>query len=266
MTAPNTDLSNSAGRAAFHWSTAIFFVAMLFVVVVPVHADLVGQIYACYACQNTGNAAIDAALTANPGVAGDGILFAFVNTSAFAITGGVFSVNNATPNDSFNLPTIAANSTFILIPGITSDSPHTHTSGGLFDVTGVKDTSDGSGGVSDASIFAFTGLDNGLATSSLTAGASTAIPGTFTPGDPGLFHPYRDNPLNGSTSFVGLGPNGDGGCNNCYFGLVATLDTPSTATVPEPTTVGFLGWCLALVAAAVFTKRKSLPGRNPSGE
>ena len=38
--------------------------------------------------QNTGDTAVDAALAANPDVAYDGILFAFKNTSGFAITGG----------------------------------------------------------------------------------------------------------------------------------------------------------------------------------
>src|SRR5581483_8363000 len=58
----------------------------------PAHAGTVavGSIYACYACQNTGDQAIDDALAANPSVANDGLLFEFNNTSGTAITGGVF--------------------------------------------------------------------------------------------------------------------------------------------------------------------------------
>src|ERR1035441_9869678 len=47
-------------------------------------ATSVGDILVCYACNTTGNAAVDAALAANPGVVGDGILFAFENTSGTA--------------------------------------------------------------------------------------------------------------------------------------------------------------------------------------
>jgi len=192
----------------------------------PLPADPIGQILVCYACQNTGDAAIDAALAANPDVAYDGILFAFKNTSSFAITGGVLSVRGTTPSDSFVLPTIPAGGEFILIPGITSDGAN-HPSGGLFELTGVMDTSDGGGNVDDSSIFQFTGTANGLAVTSVTAGTDPPD-GTFTPGDPGLIMPYRDGG-DGSTSFVGDGPSGDGGCSNCYFGLVATLNTSVAA-------------------------------------
>src|ERR1700676_5353422 len=113
-------------------------------IVAPVHAAQIGQIFACYACQNTGDPAIDAALANNPSVSSDGILFAFKNTSSFAITGGVFSLSGTSPADSFTLPTIAAGGEFIFIPGVTSDGS-VHPSGGLFGATGIMDTSDGSG-------------------------------------------------------------------------------------------------------------------------
>jgi len=193
----------------------------------PLPADPIGQILVCYACQNTGDAAIDTALAANPDVAYDGILFAFKNTSGFAITGGVLSVKGTTPSDSFLLPAIPAGGEFILIPGITSDGAN-HPSGGLFELTGAMDTSDGGGGVDDTSIFQFTGTANGSAVTSVTAGTN-APDGTFTPGDPGLIMPWRDSG-GGKTSFVGDGPDGDGGCSNCYFGLVASLNTSAAAT------------------------------------
>jgi len=231
--------------------------AMLVVTGTTARAGQVGEILACYACQNTGNSAIDAALALNPGVASDGLLFAFVNTSSFDITGGVFAVTNATPNDSFMLPTIVAGATFILIPGVTSDGG-THAAGGLFGATGVMDTSDGVGGLSDASVFSFTGLSNAQGVTSTTAGTSTGTPGTFTPGDPGLFKPWIVPASGGSTSFIGLGPNGDGGCTNCYFGEVATLNTPSATVTPEP--AGF-GLGLAGLTTLIYMVRRGLVNR-----
>ncbi len=204
-------------------------------------AAQVGTIYVCYACNTTGNSAIDTALAANPSVASDGVLFAFINTSGFSINGGVFSVSNASPADSFALPTIAAGGTYIIMPGITSDG-NFHTTGGLFSDTGItKDTSDGDGGLTDASIFSFTGTDNALAVKSTTFGSSTGTAGTFTPGDPGLDLPFRSPITAGSSiSFIGDGPSGDSSCTNCYFGEVATLNTPTITATPEPGTLTLL--------------------------
>jgi hypothetical protein len=211
-------------------------------------ATTVGDILVCYACQNTGNAAVDAALTANPGVASDGLLFAFVNTSGTAITGGSFSVSGTSPADTFTVPTIAAGSTFILMPGLTSDGG-SHGSG-LFAATGsTADTSDGVAGVTDSSIFSFTGLSGVLAVTSNTSGSPA---GTFSAGNSSLIKPWI-SPSGGSTSFLGLGPSGDAGCTNCYFGQVATLDVPSVVSgTPLPAALplfasglgalGMLGW------------------------
>ncbi len=64
-------------------SVSFFGVAALVAMVAPpVHADQIGTISACYACQNTGDAAVDAALTANPDVATDAILFDFTKIPA----------------------------------------------------------------------------------------------------------------------------------------------------------------------------------------
>ena len=214
---------------------------------VPTQAAEIGQILVCYACSNTGDTAVDAALANNPAVASDGILFAFKNTSGFAISGGVLSLSGTTPSDTFDLPTIAAGGEFIFIPGVTSDG-HSHPAGSLFGLTGAMDTSDGAGGVNDSTIFSFVGLSNSLAVASITAGTNPPD-GTFTPGDPGLIKPYRDNPANGMTSFVGDGPSGDGGCSNCYFGMVATLNTPEVTAVPEPSTLLFFGSALIALGA-----------------
>jgi hypothetical protein len=233
----------------------LLFVMIFVLAAAPVQAGQVGTIFVCYACQNTGNSAIDAALASNPSVANDGILFAFINISAFPITGGVFSVSGTTPTDSFTMPTIAAGGTFILMPGITTDGG-SHPSGGLFAHTGTtQDTSDGDGGVNDSSIFKFTGVDNGQPVTSTTFGSSTAIAGTFTPADPGLFLPYRAPVGGGSTSFVGDGPSGDPGCTNCYYGQVATLNTPTITATPEPQSFAFMGAGLVAMAWISFRRR-----------
>ena len=117
-------------------------------------------------------------------------------------------------------------------------------------LTGAMDTSEGAGGVNDSSIFRFTGLWTGAAVTSITAGTNTPD-GTFTPGDPGLIKPFRDAPTGSSRiSFVGDGPSGDGGCSNCYFGLVATLAATPVTGVPEPSTLLLFGSALVAIGAA----------------
>ncbi len=68
------------------------------------NAAQVGNILACYACQKTGNATVHAALAANPAVASDGRIFAFVNTSRSSITGGIFSLSNDSPKTLLSCP------------------------------------------------------------------------------------------------------------------------------------------------------------------
>lgn len=183
------------------------------------------DIYACYACQNTGNAAIDAALAANPSVAADGLLFAFFNTGATTVTNATFAVSGANPNDSFKIGSIAAGASFIALPGL-SDDGGTHGAGGLFESVGAtRDTSDGQGGVTDLSVFSFTAL----------LGGHSASSGAIVAGDPALIRTWRDPGATGQTSFLGLGPNGDGGCTNCYFGKIG-----SVVSVPETETYAMM--------------------------
>ena len=192
-------------------------------------ATPVGAIYACYACQNSGDPSIDSVLAAHPDVASDGLLFEFKNTSGAAITGGTFSVSTGAYSDTFSVGIIAAYSDVIFLPGLSNDGG-AHPAGSLFATVGyTMDTSDGQGAVTDSSVFAFTGAQSALAVTS----------GSFTPSQSYL--PFRDNP-NYLTSFVGQGPNGDGGCSNCYFGKIATLSVPSVSGTPEPG-----AWALMIV-------------------
>ena len=202
-------------------------------------AATVGGIYACYACQNSGDPSIDAVLAAHPDVAYDGLLFEFKNTSNVAIAGGTFSLSAGSYTDSYAVGTIAANSDVIILPGLSNDGG-VHPAGSLFAAVGyTMDTSDGQGAVNDSSAFAFTGLQGLLAVTS----------GSFTPSQSYL--PYRDNPAY-STSFVGQGPNGDGGCNNCYFGQVATLSVPNPVSgTPEPGSWALMIGGFGLVGTAV---------------
>jgi hypothetical protein len=209
-------------------------------------ATPIGSIYACYACQNTGDATIDAALSANPSVASDGLLFEFNNTSSTAITGAVFGVKAGSYTDSYALPTIAAHSSLIYLPGLQSDGG-VHPNGSLFADTGsTMDTSDGDGNVNDSSIFSLTGK----------LGALTVTSGDFTPGE--FVLPFRDNPANGSTTFVGQGPSGDGGCSNCYFGKIATLSVPSSTGVPEPASWALMMVGFGLSGAALRRRRMAV--------
>lgn len=211
------------------------------------NAVAVLDIFACYACQNSGNAAIDAALAANPTVSSDGLLLAFINTGSSAITGAMFSVTNAAVNDAFSIGTIGVGATVILLPGLSNDGG-AHLPGGLFEHTGATmDTSDGEGGASDASIFSFAGLTN----------SSPVTSGNIIPGEASLIRTWRDVGATGRTSFLGLGPNGDGGCTNCYFGLIGNGNVNVTAPVPEPETYALMLAGLSLLGMAA-RHRKSV--------
>ncbi|HEV2363300.1 MAG TPA: PEPxxWA-CTERM sorting domain-containing protein [Caulobacteraceae bacterium] len=222
---------------------------------------VIGEILACYACQDTGNSVIDNYLAngaGGPTVASDGLLFAFVNTSGAAITGGKFTVSNSSANDSFSFPTIAAGGTFILVPGVTNDGG-SHSSGAFFNpADGVWDTSD-QGLVTGSAIWTFTGSQGALEVTSPTNGASKTAPaGSFTSIDPGLIQPWRVPANGGSTDFLGQAANGDPGCSNCYFYEIAKLVVPTTSGVPEPA-----DWALMIlgmgVAGASLRQRRTAP-------
>lgn len=166
----------------------------------------------------------------------DAPTFVFENTSAAAITGGIFTVgaNSATVADSFNIGTIAAGGRFILTPGVQNDGGAGHT---FFAATGARDTSD-SGPGEDTVPFEFTGLQNGVVIDS----------GLFTPNATKGPSPDKTIPV---INFLGGGPSSDGPCNNCFGPtIVARLNTP--APIPEATTRLSTALLLALGLGSIF--------------
>jgi PEP-CTERM motif len=183
----------------------------------------VGNIYVCYNCSGpAGN-------NFGFGVQ-DGPIFEINNTSGSAITNAVLTANG----DPFAIGTIVAGGSFFIEPGITNDGNSGHT---FFSVTGsgILDTSD-SGPNSDTTPFSFTGM-LGLVPLSVT----------FTPGD--THGPSLDGTIP-QINFLGGGPNSDGACNNCFYGQVATLSTPTSVT-PEPSSVLLFGTGLLALGFAL---------------
>jgi hypothetical protein len=200
---------------------------------VPAGAATIGDIQAFYNSSSNFNQGVQ-----------DGTIFVIENTSASAITNGVFSLVGT---DSFNVGTIAAHSNFILTPGISNDGGSGHT---FFSHTGsVLDESD-SGPDGNNTQFSFTGLVGGQTVLSFDA-SGLLTPGIFTPN-------FTKGPSNDGTLEVVnfLGGLDDGPCNNCFGPkIVANLALAEVTGVPEPSTLLLFGSALVAIGAARRFKR-----------
>lgn len=193
-----------------------------------VKADTVGNIQVCYNCSGPAGNNFGFGVQDSP-------IFAINNTSASAITGATLTIgvggDNATL-DTFNVGNIAAGGQVLIEVGVTSDGGFGHT----FFTTGgpVRDTSD-VGPNSDSVPFAFLGTQGVVVSANFTPGdtAQTSLDGTIA-----------------KINFLGGGPSSDGPCNNCFFGTVAFLTTPS-ATTPEPSSLLLLGTGLLALGLAL---------------
>ena len=160
--------------------------------------SVIGYIEACYYCTN--------AWTFNGAALGllDGPAFMIENVTSNPIT----NVSFAASGDSFNVGTVPANSSVVLVPGVSNDGGGGHT---FWNFTGtILDTSD-SGPDADTTPFDLSGKWN-------AASVDTSL---FTPSQ--SKSPANDGTV-ASINFLG-GPNGaDGPCNDCYGPeVVATI-------------------------------------------
>jgi PEP-CTERM motif len=71
---------------------------------------------------------------------------------------------------------------------------------------------------------------------------------------PGITSDGGSHPGNGLFA-LNEGCGHDGGCSNCYFGLVATLQATPVTGIPEPSTLLLMGSALLFIGAARKVKR-----------
>jgi hypothetical protein len=194
----------------------------------PAAALTVGNIEACYNC-GTGSEAQNFF----QGVQ-DGPIFEINNLTSTPLT----SVHFTASGDTYNVGTIAALGSVVLIPGVSNDGG-VHS--GFWTVTGsILDTSD-FGPSDNTTPFQLTALFS----------AQSAGTGIFTPAT-SVQASSNDGAVTLGINFLGGGPQSDGPCNDCYGPrVIATINTDTTVT-PLPAAlplfatglgaIGLLGW------------------------
>jgi hypothetical protein len=189
-------------------------------------ATVVGDIQACYKCSNNfGNLGMF-----------DGLTLLFENTSGNDITNAVFQAGiGGWFEDSFSLGTIAAGTSVIIIPNVSSDGNihyYFNSDGsiryGFFKVgPDMSDWFDWD--VNHSTQFEFTGMIDAFLVDS----------GIFTPLQSA--GPSNDGSL-AMVDFLGVGSDNDDVCNDCFGPkVIATFSTASPPSgpspVPEPATI-----------------------------
>jgi uncharacterized protein (TIGR03437 family) len=155
----------------------------------------------------------------------DGPVFVFVNTSGTPITNGVLTIVGV---DFFDVGTIAANSSVIVIPGVSNDGQN-HGSDNFFTVTGgIYDSSDLFPSL-NSTPFKFTGQQGAAQIQSADICGVVPAP-IFTPAcTAGL---SNDGTTTGINFLGGPGDN-DGSCDNCFgpaiVALLGTFTSSSTS-------------------------------------
>jgi hypothetical protein len=170
----------------------------------------VGDIEVCYNCGVESDAA-----NFFQGVQ-DGPIFEINDLTSTPLTNVTFTANG----DTYNVGTIAALGSVILIPGVSNDGG-THASGAFWFVTGgILDTSD-SGPNANSTPFVLNAL----------FGGASATTGIFTPAT--SIQALSNDKTVTDISFLGGPGDHDGPCNNCYGpDVVATIDTLTATPLP----------------------------------
>ena len=166
------------------------------------------------------------------GGAQDGPVFVIVNTSSVPITNAVLTVVGV---DSFNVGTVAANSSVTVVPGVTKDGQN-HGSSNFFTVTGgIYDTSENFPSLNSTQ-FKFSGQQGSTQIQSVDICGIVAAP-FFTPActaGPSNDGTITTPPLN----FLGGPGDNDGPCNNCFGpAIVASLSTVTSSNSGSPVTI-----------------------------
>ena len=162
------------------------------------------------------------------GGAQNGPIFVFVNTGNSPITNGVLTIVGV---DFFDVPTIAAGSSFILVPGVTNDGQN-HGSANFFTVTGsIYDSADDFPGL-NSTAFKFTGQQGGTQIQSVDICGTIAAP-IFTPAC--TAGTSNDGTVTGLNFLGGPNSNADS-CSNCFgpaiVALLGTFTSGSTSGSP----------------------------------